>query len=201
MLYSLWQNTGQERDWKKLALLFAQATVMDEEENACNTPEQQQQRWRSHFTKLLNIQSKFDEKLQKARQRPLRPNMSALPLEEEIWESIGKLKSGKAGGDSGILPEMVKSASCEEGFFHLLMDPVHATWCECRVPKEWSDAVLVPKPKKGDLGKCDNWREISLLDVVEKAVARILQEQLQKLAEDVLPKLQCGLGRPEDVLT
>ena len=37
------------------------ATVMDEEENACNTPEQQQQRWRRHFDKFLNIQSEFDD--------------------------------------------------------------------------------------------------------------------------------------------
>ena len=96
------------------------ATVMDEEENACNIPEQQQQRWKRYFAKLLNIQSEFDEeRLQKARQRPLRPNMSALPSEEEIWGAIGKLKSGKAGGDSGILPENMKAASCEEGFFHL----------------------------------------------------------------------------------
>ena len=74
--------------------------MMDEEENACNTPEKQQQRWRRHFAKLLNIQSEFDkEKLQKAWQRPLRPNMSALPSEEEIWGAIGNLKSGKAKGD------------------------------------------------------------------------------------------------------
>ena len=92
--------------------------------------------------------------------------MSALPSEEEIWRAIGKLKSGKAGGDSGILPEMVKAASCEEGLFHFLMDLMHAAWCEWRVPKEWSDAVLVPRRKKGDLGKCDNWRGISLLDVL-----------------------------------
>ena len=38
----------------------------------------------------------------------------------------------------------------------LLMDLVHAACCEFRVPKELSDAVLVPIPKKGDLGKCDN---------------------------------------------
>ena len=100
-----------------------------------------------------------------------------------------------AGGDSGILPEMVKAASCEEGFFHLLMDLVHAAWCECRVPKEWSDAVLVPIPKKGDLGKYDNWRGISLLDVVGKVVAKILQEWLQELAEDVLPESQCGFRK------
>ena len=34
--------------------------------------------------------------------------------------------------------------------------------------------------------------DISLLDVVGKFVARMLQERLQKLAEDELPKSQCG---------
>ena len=88
--------------------------------------------WRRHFAKLVNIQSEFDEKLQKARQRPVRPNMSALPSEEEeIWGAIGKLKSGKAGDNCGILPEMVKAASCEEWFFHLLMDLVHTVLCAC----------------------------------------------------------------------
>ena len=78
----------------------------------------------------------------------------------------------RLGGDSGILPEMVKAASCGERFFHLLIDPVHAAWCECRVPKEWSDSVLVLIPKKGNLGKCDNWRGISLLDVVGESCGK-----------------------------
>ena len=37
---------------------------------------------------------------------------------------------------------------------------------------------------------CDNWRGISLLDVVGKVVARVLQVQLQKLAEEELPESQ-----------
>ena len=60
------------------------------------------------------------------------------------------------------------------------------------IPADWCDAVLVPIPKKGDLSLCDNWRGIALLDVVGKVVARVLQERLQKLAEDELPESQCG---------
>jgi len=44
--------------------------------------------------------------------------------------------------------------------------------------------VVVPIPKKGDLTICDNWRGICLLEVVGKVVARVIQERLQKLAED-----------------
>jgi hypothetical protein len=55
----------------------------------------------------------------------------------------------------------------------------------------WSDAVLVPISKKGDLSNCDNWRGIAVLDVVGEMVARVLQKRLQELAEDELTKSQC----------
>ena len=57
------------------------------------------------------------------------------------------------------------------------------------------DAILIPIPKKGDLSHCDNWRGISLLDVIRQNVARILQEKLQKVAENELPESQCGFGK------
>ena len=63
------------------------------------------------------------------------------------------------------------------------------------VPGDWRDAILIPIPKKGDLSNCDNWRGISLLDIVGKAVARVLQDRLQKIAEDELPESQCGFRK------
>ena len=57
--------------------------------------------------------------------------------------------------------------------------------------KEWTDAVLTPIPKKGDLSNCNNWQGIALLEVVVKVVARVLLERLQQLAEEELPESQC----------
>ena len=48
----------------------------------------------------------------------------------------------------------------------MLLELVHKVWRESCVPKDWSDAVLVLIPKKGDLSYCDNWRGIPLLVVV-----------------------------------
>ena len=77
-----------------------------------------------------------------------------------------------------------------------LLEFVHDVWKMGEVPRDWCDAILVPIPKKGDLSSCDNyWRGISLLDVVGKVVARVLQERLQKVAEDELPESQCGFRR------
>ena len=59
--------------------------------------------------------------------------------------------------------------------------------CEC-----WRDSIIVHIPKKGDLQSCDNWRGISLLDVAGKMFVRILQERLQSIADNILPKSWCG---------
>ena len=64
-------------------------------------------------------------------------------------------------------------------------------WREGGVPADWSDAVLIPIPKKWDLSHCDNWRGIILTNVVGKVVARVIQRKLQKLVEDELPESQC----------
>ena len=104
------------------------ATVADEEGNPCTAVEAQQQCWRRHFTEILNIQSQFNQaEIEKARQRPVRLQLAEVPTMDELTDAIGKLKNGKAGGASGILPEMVKAACCEDDFLELLLDLVKAT--------------------------------------------------------------------------
>ena len=173
--------------------------MVDEEGYPCSTVEAQQQRWRRHFTNILNIQSQLNEaEVEKARQRPVRHQLAEVPTMDKLTDAIGKLKNGKAGGASGILPEMVKAACCENDFLELLLNLLQATWKEGEVPKDWSDALQVPIPKKGDLSECDNWRGIARLDTVGKVIARIIQERLQSLAEEELPESQCGFRRERD---
>ena len=170
--------------------------VRDENGQMCTTKEAQHQRWRRHFTTILNVPSQFNgELLNGVRQREVRPGIAAPPTMDEVMEAVGKLKNGKAGGNSGILPEMLKAGCRDCDFFEMLLDLVQSVWSECTVPRDWSDAVLVPIPKKQDLTDCDNWRGISLLDVVGKAVAKIIQMRLQELAEEILPESQCGFRR------
>ena len=44
----------------------------------------------------------------------------------------------------------------EEELLNMLLELVHMVWRESCVPKDWSDAVVVLIPKKGDLSYCDN---------------------------------------------
>ena len=97
--------------------------------------------------------------------------MAEVPPEEELLSAVGKMRNGKAGEESGILPEMIKAACCEEEFQSKILELVKDVWeCGC-APSAWRDSILVPIPKKGEISSCDNWRGISLLDVVGKVVA------------------------------
>ena len=170
--------------------------IRDEEGNQCRSLSEQQQRWHRHFRGVLNVRSDFDTtELELTRQRPLRQELEEKPTMAELASAVKKLKCGKAGGSSGILTEMVKAGCCREEFLTALLDLVHTVWEQRQVPRDWSDAILIPIPKKGDLSRCDNWRGISLLEVVGKVMARILQERLQQVAEDELPESQCCFRR------
>ena len=52
--------------------------------------------------------------------------------------------------------------------------------------------MIIPVAKNGNLSLCDNWRGISLLDVVGKTFARVLQQHLQLVAEEELAESQCS---------
>ena len=157
---------------------------------------QQHSRWRRHFSSLLNTVSKIDvTELEQARQRPPRTEMADPPSSEELENAMSKLCTGKVAGQSGILPEMVKTACGNADFFNHLLELATIVWNEQQVPQDWIDAVLIPIHKKGDVCNCDNWRGIALLDVVGKVVATILQERLQVSAEQELPESHCGFRK------
>ena len=115
------------------------------------------------------------------------------PTSEELREAMNKLKRGKAGGRTGILPELLLHGGAElQDRLLLLMDDV---WKRGKVVKDWQDAEIVPIPKKRELRKCNNGRGISLLDAVGKVFARTLQEKLQVKVERVLPESHCGFRK------
>jgi len=96
----------------------------------------------------------------------------------------------KAGGLSGIEPKLILFGG--PVLQDRLLALMRRVWDESRVVDAWNDVLIVSVPKKGNLQSCDNWRGISLLDVVGKIFGRIVQNRLQVIAEGLLPDSQCG---------
>ena len=63
---------------------------------------------------------------------------------------------------------------------------------------DWRNALLVPVPKKGDSSFCDNWRGISLLDVMGKLYGRVLNDRLQLVVEETVADSQCRFRAGRD---
>ena len=160
------------------------------------TTDAQHQCWRRHFNNVLNIKTRFvAEEMESVHQREVRADLANIPSQLEVAKALGKLKNGKAAGTSCILPEMLKAGRENKDFVGMIAELVRTAWEEKCVPQEWVDAILVPNPKKENLHRCDNWRGITLLEVVGKVMARVVQERLQRVAEEKLPESQCGFRR------
>ena len=119
------------------------------------------------------------------------------PTSDELGIAMDKMKWGKAGGRTGILPELILCGGL--GLQHRLLVLMRKKWTSGSVVKDWKDAEIVPIPKKGDLKHCNIWRGISLLDVVGKLFGRMLQNKLQLIAEKVPLNLSVASTKVGDV--
>ena len=64
------------------------------------------------------------------------------------------------------------------------------------VPEDWRSAVIVPLYScKGERTECKNYRDISLLSVMEKKYAGILVDRFHRLTEDLIDDGQKGFIR------
>ena len=165
-----------------------------EKDEMTRSPEEVKQRWHDHFNGVLNVPSQYrQETINEIPSHPTEWELDDPLTCEELMDAMSKLKKGKAGGKTGILPELLVHGGAE--LIDRLLQLIQHVWQEGTVVQDWRHAEIVPIPKKGYLKLCDNWRGISLLDVVGKDFARILQERLQKVAEEVLPEPQCGFQK------
>ena len=75
--------------------------------------------------------------------------------------------------------------------------PLHEVLCQCwqegAVPRDTRDSNIITIYKnKGERNDNNNYRGISLHSIVGKVFARVILIRLQKLAERIYPKSQCG---------
>ena len=109
--------------------------------------EELSERWREHFIKVLNVETDFDEAtVRELDATNIREDLDRPPEYEEIKKAISRLKRGKAGGESGILPELVLNGG--QALHSKLKDLMFLVWESERVHSDWCNAVIVPILKR-----------------------------------------------------
>ena len=158
-------------------------------------PQNQKDRWKEHFTELLNppLSSVNLDDLDNV---PEQPNFGYLsctdgpPTREEISDSLKKLKNHKSPGVDGITNEQLKFG--ERGLIHQLEHLFAKVWKDEAIPDDWLKGVIIIIGKKGDTSYYDNNRGITLRATVSKLLQMII---LDSGMEDLLRENQCGFRR------
>ena len=104
---------------------------------------------------------------------------------------IQNLRSGRAAGEGGIAPEVLKAGGAEMvGWLHRMFSLV---WAPGKVPQAWKDSIIIALYKgAGDQADCNKYRGISLLEVEGKILASILARRALRFVDDKLLESQCG---------
>ena len=102
---------------------------------------------------------------------------SEMPTYEEIEESIANLKNGRAPGEDSIIPEIIKYEGKQ--LVKKLHEIICVIWREEKMPEDWETGIVCPKFKKVVKLECNNYRGITLLDIVYKVFSNVLNERLK----------------------
>ena len=95
------------------------------------------------------------------------------PTLKELNKAIDSLASGKAPGSDGIPPDLIKH--CKTTLLHCLHVILCQCWQEGVVPQDMQDAKIITLFKnKGERSDCNNYRGISLLNVIGKVFAKVI---------------------------
>jgi hypothetical protein len=167
--------------WSRLKSL---TTRRREVENNITTEE-----WMNHFDKLLNPETEdineenrelididFDDPVDDIEDFLFNTDIS----EDEIRIALKHFRKGKKPGPDCILPEFFIYGI--DSFIHVLVKLFNRLFVTKEYPASWCESLIVVLHKKGDVNSTDNYRGISLQNVLSKLYCSVLVARLNFFA-------------------
>ena len=181
------QENNTARAWKVInKVTNRKATVAGKLKG--KSPEERNKQWLDHFEKLLgtpdnsepiaNIEPVFEN---------LNINQQPFTL-QEVREAKKQLREGKAPGEDGIMPEVLKRVDIDD----ILLKFSNKLLVENDLPDQLAIMNLIPVPKKGDLSLTGNYRGIALTSLISKLINRMILNRIQPAIDPLLRGNQSG---------
>ena len=137
--------------------------------------------WVDHFTKLLYTDN-LGNLTENIQVHTIDGNYNEVFNSPFTISEIRNLKQGKSGGPDGILPEMVFNTMND--ISEILLFQFNEIFNTGRYPKNWASSILVPIHKSGSTNDPNDFRGISLIDILNKVLTGIMYDSLYSWAEE-----------------
>ena len=120
--------------------------------------------------------------------------------QQEVLDSIRNLKGNKAAGPDGIIPEVFKHSGDKRVPF--LVKLFNKIFSVDQYPEAWSEALIQPFHKQGDVHMPDNYSGISLFNICSKVYSYIINKRLCKWVKnkDILGEIQAGFRKDHSTI-
>ncbi|KAI8484256.1 hypothetical protein Bbelb_380410 [Branchiostoma belcheri] len=151
-----------------------------------NTQKERIENWYNHFKTLLGSPPNITDEDEEIPTVFEELDIKDGPFEQgEYEEAKESLAEGKASGEDGIPPEVLKRCG---GLDRIILD-----FCtRGEKPEQWSLLNIVPIPKSGDLRLGSNYRGISLSSLVAKIFNKMLLNRIRPAVDGLLRCNQNG---------
>ena len=100
----------------------------------------------------------------------------------ELQNSIKCLKLGKSGGPDGLVAEMIINTT--NGISTILLPLFNKILTLGEYPENWSLSILCPILKSGSMSDPNNFRGVSLIDILNKILTGMMYNRIYNWAED-----------------
>ena len=150
-------------------------------------PQDRLNKWQQHFEQLLGEPpSVIDVPVETVVDDTLPINTDPFTMDELI-SVVKTMSCNKATGCDNIPAEVWKSGALNQHLLDICNMALHGD-----KPSEWSRSVILPFPKKGDLGRASNYRGISLTCISTKIYNKLLLYRIRPHIEPLLRNNQNG---------
>ena len=149
--------------------------------------------WAKYFEKLLNANESNPSEIPKPADIDLEIETGPFST-REIDEAIDSLQNKKSPGqDSCIVSEILKYGGPYIRFqIHKICNEVYMSE---KATKQWTDHLIVPVPKSGNLQLMTNYRGITLMSIAAKVYNKLLFNRIVHVIDQILRKNQAGFRK------
>ena len=153
-----------------------------------SSQEERLEAWRQHFSDLLgHTQSDNSNNVNKVVADILPIAVDDFDM-VELHKAIKSLSVNKSPGIDEIPSEIWKSGVLDVPLLQVCNKMLHYG----EKPDLWSKSIIIPIPKKGDLGRAENYRGIALTPVASKIYNKMILNRIRPYLEPILRDNQNG---------